>query len=210
MVTARSIAPPSPRSRPERFFDAVCAVIDLPRLLLCVMLLSLSPACLAVTTYAYDTYKRLVSVSYADGTQIRYGYDVSGNMVSRVIGNVNDPVKSLDVDASAPSSKYDALTDGVLYLRYLYGLTGPALVNNALGATATRRDPAAIKTYLDGFGLVADIDGDGTVDPSTDGLLVLRYLFGLRGASLIAGAVGAQATRKSAEAIEQYIETLLP
>lgn len=32
--------------------------------------------------------------------------------------------------------------------------------------------------------LTLDIDGDGTVDPTIDGLLILRYLFGFTGASL--------------------------
>ena len=34
-----------------------------------------------------------------------------------------------------------------------------------------------------------DIDGDGQSDPLTDGLLLLRYLFGFTGATLITGAV---------------------
>ena len=36
---------------------------------------------------------------------------------------------------------------------------------------------------------LADIDGNGEVDALTDGLMLLRYLFNLRGDSLIAGAV---------------------
>ena len=54
-----------------------------------------------------------------------------------------------------------------------------------------------------------DIDGNGTADALTDGLLVIRYLFGLRGASLIAGVLGPLATRTMAE-IEAYIQSLLP
>ena len=54
-----------------------------------------------------------------------------------------------------------------------------------------------------------DIDGNGTADALTDGLLVIRYLFGLRGASLIAGVVGPLATRTMAE-IEAYTQSLLP
>ena len=34
-----------------------------------------------------------------------------------------------------------------------------------------------------------DIDGNGSYDALTDGLLILRYLFGLSGDSLIAGVV---------------------
>ena len=38
-------------------------------------------------------------------------------------------------------------------------------------------------------GVTIGIDGNGVADPLTDGLLFLRYLFGFRGATLIAGAV---------------------
>jgi hypothetical protein len=55
-----------------------------------------------------------------------------------------------------------------------------------------------------------DIDGDGTVGPLTDGLLVIRYLFGFRGDALIAGAVDSEATRKTSEEISQAIESLMP
>jgi hypothetical protein len=37
--------------------------------------------------------------------------------------------------------------------------------------------------------ILADVDGNGVTDPLTDGLLLLRYLFGFRGATLITGAV---------------------
>ena len=55
-----------------------------------------------------------------------------------------------------------------------------------------------------------DIDGDGKAAPLTDGLLVIRYLFGFRGDSLISGAVAAGATRTTAEEIEPVIEALIP
>jgi hypothetical protein len=51
----------------------------------------------------------------------------------------------------------------------------------------------------------ADIDGDAAIGALTDGLLVLRYLFGFRGATLITGAVGAGCTRCTAPAIESYL-----
>ncbi len=50
-----------------------------------------------------------------------------------------------------------------------------------------------------------DVDGNGTTDPLTDGLLALRYLFGFRGATLITGAVGMGCTRCDAPAIEAYL-----
>ena len=43
-----------------------------------------------------------------------------------------------------------------------------------------------------------------TVSAGTDGLLVLRYLLGLRGDALVAGATGSCASRDTA-AIEAYL-----
>jgi len=121
---------------------------------------------------------------------------------------VNPPV--LDVDASLTVTQYDALTDGLLVIRYLFGLTGTALTNGALGGTATRTDPAAIKTYLDTIRPLLDIDGNDSADALTDGLLIIRYLFGLRGPALIAGALDPLATRATPAAIEAWLQTLVP
>ena len=55
-----------------------------------------------------------------------------------------------------------------------------------------------------------DIDGNNEVDALTDGLLFLRYVFGLRGSVLIAGVVAQDATRASAEDIETYLGALIP
>ena len=54
-----------------------------------------------------------------------------------------------------------------------------------------------------------DIDRDGHVDPLTDGLLVLRYMFGLRGQALVEGAVAAGAARFTTTAIEAYLATCI-
>src|SRR5204863_248105 len=98
---------------------------------------------------------------------------------------------TLNIDASNdPSRKYDARTDGLIVLRYLFGMTGTSLTSGALDATATRTDPAAIKTFLDAMRPALDVDGNGTADALTDGLLIMRYMSGLRGSALIAGAVG--------------------
>jgi hypothetical protein len=55
-----------------------------------------------------------------------------------------------------------------------------------------------------------DIDGNDKVDALTDGLVILRYVFGLRGDVLIGGVVADDATRKTAEEIEAYLATLMP
>jgi hypothetical protein len=58
-------------------------------------------------------------------------------------------------------------------------------------------------------GFPADIDGNGNPDALTDGLLFLRYLFGLRGQALMAGSIGNGAVRTTPAAIEGYLQWLL-
>lgn len=173
-----------------------------------VILLSCSGAG-AVTTYTYDKLERLTKVDYGNGATIAYSYDAAGNRTSTTTV-VAAPAAVLDVDASVSATKYDALTDGLLILRYLFGLSGPGLTSGATGVTASRGDPAAVKTWLDTNRLSLDVDGNGTADALTDGLLIIRYLFGLRGNALIANAVDPLGIRKSATDIENYIETLKP
>jgi len=57
---------------------------------------------------------------------------------------------------------------------------------------------------------ILDIDQNGSFDALTDGLILLRYAFGLRGDSLINGVVDTNANRTSAFDIEVYIQTLVP
>jgi len=57
---------------------------------------------------------------------------------------------------------------------------------------------------------VLDIDANGSFDALTDGLIILRYAFGLRGQSLIDDVISEDAMRAEATDIETYIESLLP
>ena len=99
-----------------------------------------------------------------------------------------------------------ALTDGLLVIRFLFGFSGEALTAGAVGTNADRQSATAIASYLEDSGSELDIDGDGAAKALTDGLLLIRSLFGFSGDSLIAGAVGEQATRKTASEISSYIE----
>ncbi len=118
---------------------------------------------------------------------------------------------TLDVDASVTATKHDAATDGALVLRYMLGLRGTALTaGGVVGGTATRADPDAIKTYLDGLGIALDIDGDGAVTPMRDGLLILRYMLNLRGAPLVSGVANPTGMRTVNGTIEQHLGALMP
>jgi hypothetical protein len=114
---------------------------------------------------------------------------------------------SLDVDGNG---QYDALTDGLLLLRDMFGLTDTALVSGAVAENADYRTAPALNERIEALGMLADIDGNGQIDALTDGLLTLRRLFGLEGDTLINGVVAQDATRDTAEEIEAHLETLMP
>jgi len=94
------------------------------------------------------------------------------------------------------------LTDGLLVIRHLFGFSGDSLTSGAVSGGANRDSSDAIATYLKD----ADIDGDGESKPLTDGLLLIRYLFGFSGESLILGAIGTGATRRTAQDVEADIQ----
>ena len=53
-----------------------------------------------------------------------------------------------------------------------------------------------------------DVDGDGHYASLEDGMLILRYTAGVRGAALIAGVVAPGCTRCDAVSIEAYLGSL--
>ena len=112
---------------------------------------------------------------------------------------------SLDID---DNKKYDALTDGLLIVRYLSGLSGNALASGATGNAAQRTQPAVMQLYLDAIKPLLDVDGDGQINLQTDGVIMLRYLFGLRGNALTNGLIGV-GPRPTVQ-IETYIQSLMP
>jgi hypothetical protein len=112
---------------------------------------------------------------------------------------------NLDID---DDGKTDALTDGLLVLRYMFGLSGETLTVGVVGSDAERPNSEQILAYLVPNNDQLDIDGNGSVDALTDGLLILRNLFGLEGGALISSVIGNQPTRGSAGAIIDYINSI--
>jgi hypothetical protein len=117
------------------------------------------------------------------------------------------PAGSWDFDNDGNA---DALTDGLLLLRYTFGLAGDSLVNSAISAGSELTAAEVEANVAAASTSFADIDGNGNVDALTDGLMLLRYLFGLTGDSLINSAVAGDATRSTSADIEAYIISLMP
>ena len=119
----------------------------------------------------------------------------------------HDDTRSLDIDGNL---KYDALTDGLLILRYMFGLTGDALIGGSVPSNARYTASGDVESRITLLGDLADIDGDGRIDALTDGLLILRYLFGLEGDALVSGLVVEDAIRLTAPDIEAHLKNLMP
>ncbi len=77
-------------------------------------------------------------------------------------------------------------------------------------ACGTRCTAIEIEDYLEleRCSVIFDVDGNGEQDALSDGILILRYLFGFRGDPLIDGAVAPDCARCTAAAIEAYIAGL--
>ena len=114
---------------------------------------------------------------------------------------------SFDVDESLQAQP---LTDGLLVIRHLFGFSGDALTSGAVASDAKRDASEVIASYLTDADSQLDIDGDSESKPLTDGLLLIRYLFGFSGDSLISGAIGDGAERDTADAVEAYIQERIP
>ena len=128
-----------------------------------------------------------------DAWETRYGLDPNDSS-DATSDQDNDGVTALDefLAGTIPSGSidldgnedYDALTDGLLLLRGMFGLDGSALVTGTIASDATYTESVDIESRIETLGDLADIDGNGDIDALTDGLLTLRYLFGLQGDTL--------------------------
>jgi hypothetical protein len=103
----------------------------------------------------------------------------------------------------------DALTDGLIMLRYCFGLRGETLVKNVMSSQSTMT-AEQVEAALESAKEITDIDNDGSVEALTDGLILLRYLFDLNGDSLTMGVIGPNANRTSNAAIEAHLEKYMP
>ena len=86
----------------------------------------------------------------------------------------------------------------------------PTLTSTPTGPTPTPTSTPTVTPTVTPGGKTLDIDGNGSVAPLTDGLLVLRRLFGFSGPALIASAVGGGCARCDSVGIASYIDSILP
>jgi hypothetical protein len=111
-----------------------------------------------------------------------------------------------DIDGNGRAG---ALTDGLMLLKASFGFTGEGLIDGILAADSgmTLED---IEANMENTMTIADIDDDGEVNALTDGVILLRYLFGITDSTLTEGAIGPNAKRDTHQSIVDYLDENMP
>ncbi len=120
------------------------------------------------------------------------------------------PVEKCTLDADGNES-VDALTDGLIFIRHMFGIRGVSLVEGATASNCSFCVAAEIEPILDQCAATgtSDIDGNGNVDALTDGLLIIRFILGIRGGALITDSIGDDCARCTVLEIEDYLQELI-
>jgi hypothetical protein len=119
------------------------------------------------------------------------------------------PDFNYDVDGNG---QYQTLKDGIILLRYIAGLRTDALIADALADDATRTDTQDIIAYLNSGNVIGafDVDSNGKNQTLKDGIILLRYIAGLRTNALIADALADDATRTDLAELISYMDQFKP
>ena len=115
------------------------------------------------------------------------------------------PATNIDIDGN---DEFDALTDGLLILRSMFGLTGDSLTSGAVANDALYNSSEEIESRIASLGVRIDVDNNGRIDALTDGLIILRYLFGLSGDTLTNGVLASDAERVTSDDIGSHMQRL--
>jgi hypothetical protein len=152
---------------------------------------------------AADAVDGTETVVRFSGQTTANGYNFQSNPITVHVSNY-----TLDADGNGTA---DALTDGILILRYLFSPPGNWNIDDALDPAATRTTLDALRSYLNNARPdVLDVDGNGTADALTDGILILRYLFSPSGEWESSDAVGVGAARTSRASIQAFLDLYNP
>lgn len=131
------------------------------------------------------------------------GYDFAGESYVLELAETD---ASWDFDGSGEA---DALTDGLIMLRYSFGLRGESMAEGAMHPESVM-SVEQVEQRMVSASKIADIDNDGQIDALTDGLLLLRHLFAVGDEGLTHGAVGSKASRKTGTAIRGHLKKYMP
>ena len=112
----------------------------------------------------------------------------------------------LDVDGDGI---FSPMTDGAVIIRFLQDPDGTSLpeISGLFGQNGTRTEETQVYAWLDrpGCALMLDVDDNGIMAADSDGLLIIRYLFGFSGTALVDGAIGENSYRNSSRDIGTWL-----
>ncbi len=154
-------------------------------------------SCSVPYDFAGRIYPRLANTIFSPAISLS---GVTANLTNLAVAGRQPATCDLDADANL---SVRAMTDGILALRWMLGMTGTAATQGALGAAPGRTGAANIATHLNLQRI--DIDGDSSVDAATDGVLLLRALLGLSGTAVTNGALSPCATRTTWADIRNHL-----
>ncbi len=124
--------------------------------------------------------------------------------------NINEALRAtLDIDGD---ERLLPTVDGILVQRFIGGGRGDALVNGLPLETlgGERQTAATIESFLEEVEFL-DVDGDGRLLPTVDGILAQRFIGGGRGDALVNGlpleTLGGE--RQTAATIEAFLTPLV-
>ena len=113
---------------------------------------------------------------------------------------------SWDIDKNGSA---DALTDGLIILRHLFDVSGNDLIDGVV-ASDSPLNLQEIQDSLNETIAISDVDKSGHVDALTDGLMIMRYLFDVRGSELVQSVIHDAAKRKDHADIFSYLSNRMP
>ena len=88
----------------------------------------------------------------------------------------------LDVTGNGEANPFQ---DGIIMVRFMLGQPDANLADPALiPAGSTRTTGPELRAHLEAAGDALDVNGDGTVNPFEDGILIIRFLLGQPDANL--------------------------
>ncbi|ETR71089.1 MAG: hypothetical protein OMM_08341, partial [Candidatus Magnetoglobus multicellularis str. Araruama] len=168
------------------------------------------PVCLC--TLQFNVKSEAQGITFTDRSVIRFSATSKDTRYQFYAPSTTVVLEPFNFDIDGDRN-INALTDGLLIMRYLFGMidNSPTTQADPIDPQALRSASSQIWSYLNDGRIFLDIDGDSTEDALTDGLLILRYMFGIeKGEALIVNAISKYAPRITDDAVVPFIKQYLP
>ena len=154
-----------------------------------------------------DFWEQLYGLNPENPLDASSDQDHDGKTALEEFNQDSMPSGTIDLDGNGSA---DALTDGLMILRYLFNIRSESLTQGAISTSAIYTSHEEIISRITSMGDYLDIDSNGSIDALTDGLMILRYLFNMKTIELIQGAIGSGSTRDQLPDVLLHLNSLDP